>query len=63
VAGPLSQRGAQFLRGPVAIRQEGGTAAHVLHQPGCAALAGLEIAREVHAAHHALPGEFRRARQ
>jgi hypothetical protein len=63
VAGPLSQRRPQFLRGPIAVGQEGGTAVHVFHQPGRAPLAGFEIAGEMHAAHHALPGEFGRARQ
>jgi hypothetical protein len=63
VAGPLSQRRPQFLRGPVAVGQKGGTAAHVLHQPGRAPLAGFEIAGEMHATHHSLPREFGRARQ
>jgi len=63
VAGSLSQRGAQFARGARASYDEGWAALHPLHEPGRALPAGFQVARKVHAAHHALPGVFRRARQ
>jgi hypothetical protein len=63
VAGSLSQGGAQVLRGAVAVGDERGIAPHALHEPRRALLAGFEIAGKMHAAHHALPRVFRRARQ
>jgi hypothetical protein len=64
VAGALSgQHGAQFLRGPVAGGDEGGAAAQLRDEPRGAALAGRQVAGEVHAANHALPREFGGARQ
>jgi len=63
VAGSLSKRGAQFLRSPVAIRDEGGIATQAHHQPGRAALASVQVAGKMHTADHALPCVFRRARQ
>jgi hypothetical protein len=63
VAGTLSQRGAQLLRGPVAVGDERGVLTQAFDQPGRAALARLQIARKVHAADHALPRVLRRARQ
>jgi hypothetical protein len=49
----------QLLRCQVSIGDEGGIATHPLHQPGGAALAGFEVARKMHAAHHPLPRVFR----
>jgi hypothetical protein len=63
MARSLSQRGAQFPRGQLPIGDEGGIATHPLHQPGGAALAGLQVARKMHAAHHALPRVFGRTCQ
>jgi hypothetical protein len=63
VAGSLSARGAQLVRGPLAGGDEIGVATQSLHEPGRAAPAGFQIAREMHAAHHALPRIAGRARQ
>ncbi|HEX6398828.1 MAG TPA: hypothetical protein VFZ95_15495 [Steroidobacteraceae bacterium] len=63
MAGPLSERGAQLLRGTVAVGDERGVATQASDQPGRAALAGVEIAGKVHAAHHALPRVVRGACQ
>jgi hypothetical protein len=62
VARRLSQGRAQFLRRTVARGREFRVAPQPLHEPGGCAPAGFEVAREVHAAHHALAREFGRAR-
>jgi hypothetical protein len=63
VAGSLSQRRAHLPRGLFAGRDEARIAPHPLHEPGRALPAGFQVARKVHAAHHALPRVFCRARQ
>jgi len=57
VAGPLSQRGAQLLRGALARGDESRIATQPLHQPLGADPAGPHVARKMHAAHHALARE------
>jgi hypothetical protein len=58
VARALSgQHGPQFPRGAVAIGDEGGSVPQSRDEPRGAALAGRDIAGEVHTANHALPRE------
>lgn len=54
---------AQLPAGAFAGRDKVGTAPQLFHDPGRATLAGFEVARKMHTAHHALPREFDGARQ
>ena len=65
MAGTLSggEHDAQLRAGAFARGDECGIAAHLRDQPLGALLPGFHVAREMHAAHHALPREFGGARQ
>jgi hypothetical protein len=64
VAGALNRdQAAQFAPGPFAIRQEAGILPQLPDDPRRGCLAGRQVAREVHAADHALSCELGGARQ